>query len=115
MRYVIIPSFISVAFSLVMLFIVKDLQNENAVLYSHVIKQDSVINIQNTELIKWSDSALRVRRHAGMKDDTVITWIDKVEHPVDTRSVTKWNPVDYWRCVDSTTGTWNKPSNYSHK
>ena len=45
--------------------------------------------ILEKKLIKWTDSAYRLKQIAGIPEDECITWKNKVLHPVDTKALAK--------------------------
>jgi hypothetical protein len=57
------------------------------------------------------DPALRLKMVAGIPKDKAITWKQKVIHEINTKALTKHNPLDEW-CFDEKTGTWNKPDSF---
>lgn len=60
------------------------------------------------ELHRQLDPLYRLKLIAGIKGEGALTWKEKVINNIDTKELTKHNPMDFW-CFDETTGTWNKP------
>ena len=63
------------------------------------------------ELMNHLDPVYRLKVIAGIPVDEPLTWKQKVIHKIDTKALTKHNPLDVW-CRDDETGTWNKPASH---
>ncbi len=68
--------------------------------------------ILEAELHRQLDPLYRLKLIAGIKGEGALTWKEKVINNIDTKALTKHNPLDVW-CRDDDTGTWNKPDSFN--